>query len=1001
MVRNSFDLNFLRQSAAVLVFVASVPCAAQTTPTQAPSQTPKTAPQVEQILPSYEGQNVTSVELAGRPDLDASKFTPLLAQKPNEPFAQTKVDESIAALKRTGQFNDVQLQIRPEANGVRVLLVLQPAIYFGIFEFPGATNHFAYSRLLQVTDYPPRGEFTPVDVQNAVNSLNDFFRRNGYFLVEINPEIQTLPAHGIANVIFHVKLNRRAKFGQVKIAGPSPEESKHLDGALQSLMARLRGSAIRPGKTYKLKTLQNATQYLQSTLSKQDLLGANVKLSGAEYEPSTNRADINFNVDPGPPVHVKITGAHVWSWTRHKLLPVYQQLGVNDEVMQEGRQNLVSYFQSKGYFEAKVALNIQPQGNGENVVYEVTKGPRHKVAAVKIAGNQHMDEDDLRPHVAVEKAHFLSHGKYSEKLVHTSVKNLEAIYKANGYSDAKVTPAITTDSKGNVTVAFRVNEGQRDVVESLRIEGNKSLPEAELAPHGLKLAQGQPYSQKLADEDRKQIMAQYLQLGYLTATFHEVARQLPKQPHRLDVVYRIYEGPQVHTATVVTLGRKDTQQRLISRDMKEIQPGQPLTEGNLLKSESDLYTTGVFDWAEVDPRRQITTQTKEDILTKVHEAKKNEMTYGFGFEVINRGGSVPSGTVALPGLPPVGLPKSFKTSEATFWGPRGTFEYTRNNLRGKAESLTFSAFAGRLDQRGSVIYTDPMFNWSSWQSSLSLSGEHNSENPIFSSRLARYEYQLQKPLDAKKTKNLFLRYSLSETGLTRLLIPALVPQQDQHVRLSTLSGTYTRETRDNALDAHKGIYQSYELDVSPNVLGSSASFAKVMTQTAYYKPVFGDTVWANSLRIGVEQPFAGSHVPLSEEFFSGGGSTLRGFPLNGAGPQRTIPACGNPADKSTCSFIRVPVGGNELFILNSELRVPTPCPPPLNKGCGIAVFYDGGNVYQRIGFHNFGADYTNTLGVGFRYKTPVGPIRFDVGHNLNSVAGIKATQFFVTLGQAF
>jgi outer membrane translocation and assembly module TamA len=149
-------------------------------------------------------------------------------------------------------------------------------------------------------------------------------------------------------------------------------------------------------------------------------------------------------------------------------------------------------------------------------------------------------------------------------------------------------------------------------------------------------------------------------------------------------------------------------------------------------------------------------------------------------------------------------------------------------------------------------------------------------------------------------------------------------------------------------------------------------------------------IWANSLRLGLEQAFAESHVPVSEKFFSGGGSTLRGFPLNGAGPQRTIAACGT----SGCSPINVPTGGNQLVILNSEFRIPV----PIKKGLGVVGFYDGGNVFNKPGFHG---QYTNTFGFGVRYATPVGPIRVDVGHNLNAPPGIKSTQIFITLGQAF
>lgn len=105
--------------------------------------------------------------------------------------------------------------------------------------------------------------------------------------------------------------------------------------------------------------------------------------------------------------------------------------------------------------------------------------------------------------------------------------------------------------------------------------------------------------------------------------------------------------------------------------------------------------------------------------------------------------------------------------------------------------------------------------------------------------------------------------------------------------------------------------------------------------------------------------------------------------------------CSDPADPATCSNITVPVGGPQLLIFNSELRFPLGI---MDKLTG-AAFYDGGNVYGHLG--NFWSDYTNSVGVGVRYSTPVGPIRFDVGRNLNPVPGLKSTQWFITLGQAF
>jgi outer membrane protein assembly factor BamA len=145
------------------------------------------------------------------------------------------------------------------------------------------------------------------------------------------------------------------------------------------------------------------------------------------------------------------------------------------------------------------------------------------------------------------------------------------------------------------------------------------------------------------------------------------------------------------------------------------------------------------------------------------------------------------------------------------------------------------------------------------------------------------------------------------------------------------------------------------------------------------------------------KPFSDSDVPASERFFAGGAYTLRGFAINGAGPQRPVTVCANPAETSTCTVITVPVGGNMLFVVNSEMRFPIKA----LGGLGGVLFYDGGNVYSAINFNQLINNYTNTVGVGLRYNTPVGPIRVDVGQNLNPVPGLKSTQYFITLGQSF
>jgi len=984
----------LQVAGALSILAVSMSMLAQS-PEQ-PSQQPKTAPQTQAILSSYEGQTVTAVEIAGQPNLDTSKLAPTLEQHQGEPFSREKVDQSIATLKKEGKFDEVQLQVEPEANGVRVLLIVEPAVWFGIFEFPGA-ERFSYSKLVQIANYPPQGPYNAGDVQKDTDALIRYFQQQGYFEVEVRPQVKLDTDHNVANVNFQVSLNRRAKFGTVNVADTTPEEAQNMAKSLQEIGARIRGAAIRPGKKYRRATLNNAQKYLQKRLEKREKLSAQVKLDGAAYTADTNRADIRFDVKAGPTIHVEVKGAHLWSWTKKSLLPVYQGVGVDPELVAEGREALVSYFQKKGFFDVSVDSQFNKKDSVDTIVYTINKGKKHKVVDVAVTGNHELKTPDLLALVTVKKAHLFSPGDYSEQLVNASKKNLTALYGSEGFSNAQVTPAVS-HKEGNVAVVFHVTEGPRDIVSSLKIDGADTFPESKFAPGGLKLAPGKPYSQKLVATDRANIVARYLQAGYLTSSFRETANVVSKQdPHHIDVVYHIFEGPQVHTHDVLTLGRVQTQQRLIDRDVATIVRGQPLTETQLLSSESRLYNhTGVFDWAEVDPRRQITTQTSEDVLIKVHEAKRNTMTYGIGFELINRGGSIPSGTVALPNLPPVGLPSNFTTSEKTFYGPRGSFQYTRNNVRGKGESLSATAFAGRLDQRVAGYYINPNFRWSSWGATTSILAERDEENPVYSSQVENGSVQLQKFIDRAKHDVFFLRYSFSQTDLTRILIPDLVLPQDQHVRLSTISGNLTRDTRDNPLDAHKGMLESIELDFTDTKLGSSVDFAKVTGQAAYYRPIFHNIIWANSIRVGLAQPFSNSRVPLSEEFFTGGGNTLRGFPLDGAGPQRQVQVCSS-GSSTDCSYIQVPAGGNEQLIINSEARIPI----PIKQGLGLAVFYDGGNVFPRVGFHDFASLYTNSVGLGLRYATPVGPVRIDLGHNLNPVPGVKSTQYFVSIGQAF
>ena len=181
----------------------------------------------------------------------------------------------------------------------------------------------------------------------------------------------------------------------------------------------------------RLKKLTAATAFLQQQLGSQHFLAARVKLVSTLYNPETNRTDIRYDITQGPRIEIKLAGAHVWGRTQKKLIPMYQENTVDPDLVNEGAQDLTSYFQSKGFFGAKVQSKIQrdPSG-GVTVLYQINKGPRGKVEAIEFHGNEHFSDKDLKSHVLVTKRTPLipfSHGKYSEQLVRKSVKNIEGL----------------------------------------------------------------------------------------------------------------------------------------------------------------------------------------------------------------------------------------------------------------------------------------------------------------------------------------------------------------------------------------------------------------------------------------------------------------------------------------------------------------------------------------------------------------------------------------------
>jgi len=947
----------------------------------------------------FNGQPVLAVEIAAGPNVDVNAMRGLVQQQTGKPFSAELMRQSVAAFQQTHQFSQVQVSLEPELAGLRVLFILQPASYIGVLEFPGTGTRFSYTSLVQATNIPDQSPYFADLLDSGKQSLLDYFHKHGYFQAEVNAQIQRDDNRRIVNLVFDCAMKQPAKLRAINFTGISDQEAASLRAALRGVWAKLKRVSLKPGQRYSEPHIDKSIVFIRDRLRNEGQLTPSVRLASKNYDPASNRVDVTFDVVPGPKVSVRVVGASVSKRTLRRLIPIYEEGSVDQDLVDEGERNLKAYFQTKGYFSVSADSHMDRQDDGIiNIVYEVSRDAKHRENGVYFNGNHHFSDSQLKTRIAVKKGFLFSHGKYNEKLLTQSVDSLKQFYKDQGFENVSVQPKVENFNP-EVTVTFNIVEGPRDAVEAVQIVGNQTQSlDALTQKHALNLKNGSLFSQKLMESDRTQLLAAYLDRGYQNAGVRASAVPAPDDPHKMNVTFTVDEGPEAKIADVVLLGEKHTKPSFMTEvTNQQMQSGRPLSETRFLQTESDLYDLGVFDWASVEPLRPIVDQTSEHVLVKVHESPLNTMDIGGGIEVIPRSGNIPVNSVAVPGIPPISLGNKFTVSQKSYVGPRFTFAWSRHDLRGRAETATIGTILSRLDQRGFFTYAVPRFQGTTWSSLLSLSVERTTENPIFTAAVGQASFQIQEALDRKRTAHVIARYTFSRTDLSNILIPDLVLPQDQHVRLSTFDAEYIRDTRDKPLDAHQGIYQTFDFGVTAKPLGASANFVRFLGQTAFYKQVKPWLVWANNFRLGLASPFSGSEIPLSERFFTGGADSLRGFPINGAGPQRPLPVCTNPSDPSTCTLISVPVGGDMLFIVNSEARFPI----PIKKGLGGVFFYDGGNVYSDISLRQFAQDFTHSIGVGLRYETPVGPVRFDFGYRLTPIPGIQATQYFVTLGQSF
>ena len=979
--------------------LAGLPGQASAQDSSAPDRgQPLPAPAIGGIA-SYEGLTVQKIDFPGIPSESTKRLLNLIPLKIGAPLERENVRQSIQALHSTGRFADIRVEAERPADGqVALVFRAQPNFFVGEIFVDGAPNPPAANQVVNASKLQLGELFTREKLDRALAKVKQLMEQNGYYQSSVTDEEQPQLATQQMNLLIRISSGPHAKIGHVTVSGPAG----YSEGQIRDI------AKMHAGDYVTVQRVSRALDRLRRKYQKQKRLLSQVAIAIRSYLPETNTVDYTFDIQPGPKVDIATEGFKISRSQLKKNIPVYEENALDDDLLNEGRRNLLNYMQGRGYFDAKVSVQKNSATpDAMRVTYNVDAGERHKLLKVEITGNKSFTEEQIRSRMQIQPAgRFLSHGRYSQALLNRDVRDLVANpYQANGFLQVKITPKIEDNYRGkknDLAITLQIDEGPQTMVGALQILGNESHLDTPFP--ALNIAPGQAFGYSKIGEDREILLNYYFNNGFPSATFEASAKRAPDNPNLMDVTYTIHEGDQIIVDQVYVAGLNYTHNSIAQREI-QVKPGDPLSQIDMLNTQKRLYDLGIFSQVDTAVQNPGSNEREKNVLVNVQEAKRYTFNYGLGLEFQT---GQPTGSTNQP-LGETGV------------SPRVSFGVTRLNFRGRNHTVLFKGNVGRLQQRGLVSYDAPRwFNNPNWRLTFTTFYDNTVDVTTFTSQRLEGSVQAEQTISKTSIMNYRLTYRrVRASDIQSTISPSQIPLLSLPTRVGIPNFSYIRNKRDNDLESTKGNYTTIDGGVADSHFGSETDFGRLLLQNSTYHSLGRNRsaerryVLARSTRIGVETPFGNTFMPqpgepcqqpqpgqpaclpLAERFFSGGGNSHRGFGLNQAGPR----------DPST----GFPLGGTALFINNIELRTPPPTLPFFQDNISFAIFHDAGNVFTsgHDMFHNLlqwnqkaqhlclqtatanQCDYnyiSHAIGVGVRYRTPIGPVRFDFGYNLNPPA---------------
>ncbi len=960
-------------------------------------------------LAQWEGLPVRRISFDG---VSLDRLVPLpghLAQAIGAPLNREDLKKSLRQLFSTGLFETIAVEGERTGDGVALVFRGTPRTFIGAVSVDGAKAVTVNTQLERASQLAPGTRYTPAKLSQALEEMRATLARDGFHEPVITQTLTAHPQEQLVDLAFHVVQGPQARVGTVEVTGDTE----------MSVESFRRHAHLRAGERVYHDTGNRALAGVLKVYQKKQRLEAEIKLESEQYAAQNQKDDFRFSANQGPVVKVLVEGASLDAERLKRVIPIFEEGSVDDDLLNEGNRRLRDYYQRLGYFDVKVEHERQSTTAEQvTILYKVRLGPRRRVERVSVEGNRYFDSATLQELLSVHAADVTDrHGAYSQALVTADVNALQSVYHNNGFSHVRITPetsagAAKAGKTAPLAVVYRIEEGEQMRVGAVRLEGNEHVDAARLTSQ-LNTVAGQLLSPENLAGDRDALLTDYLSRGFDQVKV-EVSQQIEQaDASKVDVVFHITEGKQVFVRKVLLTGLHYTRPDTVAKAIT-LHPGYPLNETALMETQRNLYDFALFN--EVDTAIENPTGGEEykTVLLQAVEARRWALTYGGGLESqtgtpqYNCGGIIASGASCNP-------------NGRTGVSPRVLMDITRNNLYGREQSVSLRGTYGLLEQKLDLLFQNPHFEGNR-NFGLTWSGGYANSLDVstyVASKLetgVRWTEHFNSPGSRISKANTliyefnFRRVKVQANSLQ--VYPGEIALLATAVRVAGPALTWIRDTRDSPLDAHRGTYTSFQDFFSGEGFGAQTEFNRLdLSNSSYYQFDKRRIVLARNTRYGQERSFGKPEdqlIPLPERLYAGGATSLRGFGQNSAGPR----------DPET----GYPIGGAGALINSTELRLPPATLPWIGNTVSFVLFHDMGNVFTNAGdawasalrvrqperdtckqltYNNTNPVptgsttstgvqgqcsfnyFSHTPGVGLRYHTPVGPIRFDFSYNLN------------------